>query len=198
MIKKRRILTSETEMKDLFIAWAIITIAFANVLNGGNFVFWHYLVISAVAVGIGFILHEMGHKIVAQHYHCWAEFRANMSMLLVALFMSFFGFVFAAPGAVIIMGRVNRQQNGKISMAGPLVNLIFAVLFLPLLFLSSGFLMELAKYGFLVNTWLGLFNLIPFGIMDGAKILRWSSKVYGAMVFMGFILLIIGFSLGGI
>jgi len=197
-MRKRRISTSEKEIKDLIAAWLIISIAFANVIKGEMFAFWHYLIISGVAVGIGFVLHEMGHKIVAQHYHCWAEFRASFSMLMIAFFMSFFGFVFAAPGAVMIMGRVSRQQNGKISMAGPLVNLIFAVLFLPLLFFSDGFLVYLARYGFLVNTWLGLFNLIPVGVLDGAKILRWNARIYGAMVIFGFMLLVIGFSFGGI
>jgi len=36
---------------------------------------------------------------------------------------------------------------------------------------------------------LALFNMIPFAIFDGAKILRWNKVVYGAMVAVSFILL---------
>jgi Zn-dependent protease len=52
-------------------------------------------------------------------------------MLLLALGMSFLGFVFAAPGAVHIKGYINKMQNGIFSLAGPLMNLILALVFLP-------------------------------------------------------------------
>jgi Zn-dependent protease len=29
-----------------------------------------------------------------------------------------------------------------------------------------------------INTWLALFNLIPFGPLDGAKILKWSKGIW--------------------
>ena len=29
------------------------------------------------AVGPAFLLHEIGHKIVAKYYGCWAEFRSD-------------------------------------------------------------------------------------------------------------------------
>jgi len=32
------------------------------------------------------------------------------------------------------------------------------------------------------NAWIGLFNLIPNGPFDGAKILAWSTNVYVAML----------------
>ena len=54
-------------------------------------------------------------KILAQNYGCFAEFRSYNFMLLIAVFMSFFGFIFAAPGAVIISGPIGKRRNGKIS-----------------------------------------------------------------------------------
>lgn len=189
-IKIGNIATSKKEMNDLFKAWLAISVAFAIVLGGFSFStrFIVTLIISALTVGTGFIIHEMGHKLVAQHYGCFAEFRAFNTMLWLAVIMSFFGFVFAAPGAVMISGPVGVRRNGKISMAGPLMNLIFALLFLTLLLIPvTGVLKILAGYGFLINTWLGLFNLLPFGNFDGKKILVWNKVVYGAMVGVAFV-----------
>jgi Zn-dependent protease len=138
-----------------------------------------YFGISFLTVGLGFLFHEMAHKIIAQKYNCQAEFKADNLMLLLAFGMSFLGFVFAAPGAVHIKGYINKVQNGIISLAGPLMNLILALVFLPgLILFSKGLLGTFFLYGFIINSWLGLFNMIPFGNFDGSKIYGWNKKVY--------------------
>ena len=178
--------TSELEIHDILMAWAAITIAFAIVLTGTNFFsisFLYGLALSAITVGLGFLLHELGHKVVAQHYGCFAEFRAFNQMLLLMIVMSFFGFVFAAPGAVMISGPMGVRRNGKISLAGPLVNLVLALIFLlNLLFVPVPLLKTLFLYGFIINTWLALFNMIPVWNFDGAKIWRWSKPTWVSMV----------------
>ena len=106
--------------------------------------------------------------------------------------MSFFGFIFAAPGAVMISGPVGIRRNGKISLAGPAVNIVLAALFLGFLFLNpSGIAATIAYYGLLINTWLALFNMIPFGNFDGAKILKWNKLIYGFFVSVVIILMVI-------
>ncbi|MDI6855821.1 MAG: site-2 protease family protein, partial [Candidatus Thermoplasmatota archaeon] len=80
--------------------------------------------IALLAVATGFLLHELMHKLVAQKYGCWAEYRAFPFGLVLALLMSAAGFVFAAPGAVYIMGSITKKENGKISLAGPLINIV--------------------------------------------------------------------------
>ena len=179
-----KINTSDIEIRDLIKAWLAISFAFAMVLRFSiPLSFYEVFIISAISVGTGFLLHELGHKIVAQRYGCFADFRAFDKMLLLAIFMSFFGFVLAAPGAVMINGRVDKTRNGKISAAGPIINLILAFLFLSVLLTSpEGFLKIIAFYGFFINSLLALFNMIPFGIFDGAKVLRWNKKVYGSIV----------------
>lgn len=192
-IKIGKIVTSKIELNDLFKAWLAISVAFAIVLGGFSFSMKFIITffIAALTVGTGFIIHEMGHKLVAQHYGCFAEFRAFNTMLWLAVIMAFFGFVFAAPGAVMISGPVGVRRNGKISMAGPLANLIFALFFLSLLLIPvTGLLKTLAGYGFLINTWLGLFNLLPFWNFDGKKILKWNKVVYGVMVVGAFMLMV--------
>ncbi len=186
--------TSETELRDLIKAWIAISIAFAIVLGNSIFSsnFYTKFIIASLTVGIGFLLHEIGHKVVAQRYGCFAEFRSFDNMLLLAVVMSFFGIILAAPGAVMISGRVNKKKNGKISAAGPVVNLFLALGFLALFLAHLPDLFKpLAYYGFVINSWLALFNMIPFWLFDGYKILKWNKLVYGGIVSMAFIFMLL-------
>ncbi|MAH33252.1 peptidase M50 [archaeon] len=180
-----KINTSEKEIKDLIKAWIAISIAFAVVLRGAiQLSFYKVFIIAAVTVGTGFLLHELGHKIVAQRYGCFAEFRSFDQMLLLAIIMSIFlKVIFAAPGAVMISGPVGIRRNGRISAAGPVVNLILALFFYSILLISeAGLLKIIAFYGFFINSWLALFNMLPLWNLDGAKVLRWDKKIYGIIV----------------
>src|SRR3989339_2142764 len=133
-----KINTSEIEIRDLLKAWIAVSIAFAIIMRSSlRLSFYEVFIVSAITVGTGFLLHELGHKFVAQRYGCFAEFRSFDMMLILAIVMSFFGFIFAAPGAVMISGPVGVRRNGKISIAGPLVNIALALIFLGL-FLASG------------------------------------------------------------
>ncbi|MFH1682932.1 MAG: hypothetical protein ABIA37_03985 [Candidatus Woesearchaeota archaeon] len=216
-----KIRTSKTELIDITKAWVVLSLAFAlvigsiNLLNGNlyNLFSSQFLIlflISLFTAGIGFLFHELGHKFVAQHYGCEAEFRAFDQMLYIALGLAaVIGFIFAAPGAVMIAGRVTLRENGKISMAGPSVNFILAAVFFFLISIVYGGLVKTvivigtglnnlynlpllvgaALIGFKINIWLGLFNLIPFGNFDGKKILDWSKSIWVTMVAMGIFLL---------
>jgi Zn-dependent protease len=180
-----RISTSRTELVDLIKAWVAISLAFAILLGGSlfSFDFIGFFMISSLSVGLGFIAHEMSHKLVAQKYGCQAEFRAWDKMLILAVLMSFFGFIIAAPGAVMIAGPVGRRRNGKISAAGAIANLSIAAICLSLALIPvTGILLMIAKYGFLINTWLALFNMIPFAMFDGKKVYNWNKTVYFIMV----------------
>jgi len=196
-----RIKFSEEELIHLLHAWAAISFAFAIVLGGGlNGVragFVQNLLVAGIAVGTAFLLHELAHKVIAQRYGCWAEFRKFNFGLVLAVVMSFFGFIFAAPGAVMISGFVSKEQNGKISAVGPLINIILALLFIglgTLLSLMIGgippLLNKIIFYGFFINAWLAFFNMIPFPPFDGSKVMAWSvpawagiAAVSGFMVF---------------
>jgi Zn-dependent protease len=177
--------TSRRELIDLIKAWLAISVAFAILLGGSLFSpsFITFFMIASLSVGFGFISHELAHKVVAQKYGCQAEFRSWDKMLILAVIMSFFGFIIVAPGAVMISGPVGRKRNGKISAAGAIANLIVAGLFLSLLLIPvTGIFFLIARYGFMINTWLALFNMIPIGIFDGKKVLNWSKPVYATIV----------------
>lgn len=187
-IKIGSISTSEKEIIDILKAWLAISIAFGIVLSSSLSNFYTNFIIAALTVGIGFLLHELGHKIVAQHYKCFAEFRSFDNMLILAIAMSFFGFIFAAPGAVMIAGKVNKEKNGIISAAGPIVNLALALIFLALAFIGLPNLFKLiVSYGFMINSWLALFNMMPFWLFDGSKIWKWNKFAYSIIAGIAFI-----------
>lgn len=175
--------TSRTELVDLAKAWAAISVAFALVMNGLSFDarFLLAILLAGITVGLGFLLHEFAHKVVAQRYGCFAEFRAFDAMLLLAIVAAFFRFVFAAPGAVMISGQVTRRENGLISVVGPWTNIGLALLFLAL----GAILPELGfawGYGFRINTWLAVFNMIPVWVLDGKKVWDWNKAVWSGTV----------------
>ena len=89
-----RIKTSKEEIIDLTKAWIAISIAFGIILSD-SIGLTNAIFVAAFSVGLGFLLHELSHKLVAQHYKCFAEFRSFDPMLLLAIGMSFLGFVFA-------------------------------------------------------------------------------------------------------
>lgn len=197
----RSIRTSNTEIIHIIISWLAISYAFAILLlwfqsgtrPSGEELFngiFNPLVISLFTVGISFIIHEMSHKIVAQRFGSWAEFRMNPIMLLLMLILVYqFGILFAAPGAVMIYGgNVGRRENGRISLAGPLSNLFLGMAFF-LLLSEQGILYEIGRYGVIVNISLALFNMIPFGIFDGRKVWEWNKLVYLLVVIAALLLL---------
>jgi Zn-dependent protease len=205
------------EMIDLAIAWVILGVAFMVFFTPGVIRVFKVALfagrpglllspgvgeafaLSMLTAGIGFLLHELAHKAVAQRFGQIAQFRADYGMLLLALAFAFAGFLFAAPGAVYHRGRITERENGLIALAGPVMNLVLAVGFAPLALFASGFLGTLGAFGVSINLLLAGFNMIPFGPLDGRKVLSWSVVVFavafvvsaGSAVFVLF-----GFGLG--
>ena len=191
---KMPIKTSETEIKHLLIAWLAISFAFAIVLREWhNLSFFLVFIISAVTVGFAFLLHELAHKVVAQRYGAWSEFRMAPSMLLLAIVTAFMGFIFAAPGAVMIFNPyLTKEENGKIAVAGPMMNVILALLFFALFTLAPyGTVGLIGKFGMMINAWLAAFNMIPISVLDGKKVLAWDRRVYGVALCIAILMLVV-------
>src|SRR5438034_10480117 len=138
---------SPGEISSIIIAWLVLSIAityqnFVGLFTGIGSL--EIVITGFVATATGFIIHEMGHKFVAIRHGYVAHFRLWMWGLLLTLFIVVFsggGIVFGAPGAVYIAPaaiaaygydstyrpRDPEQENMVISVAGPGINLAFAV-----------------------------------------------------------------------
>ena len=181
------------ELKDLVVSALLLALAFGIAFSGGFLALFQpgrlisLFFLALVGVSVGFVLHELGHRFVAKRFGCFAEYRMWTTGLILAVMCSLFGFVFAAPGAVLIhpgrnlWGRpsLTKQRFGVISIAGPSMNICLAVVFIILNALYPSLVFSL---GARINIWLAMFNLIPFGPLDGAKIFNWDKKVWLAAV----------------
>ena len=127
-------------------------------------------------------------------------------MALLFAVISFGTVIFAAPGATYILPGSSRggftnnvitsKQNGIISLAGPLTNIgLAAFLFLPLAESGIGVLSLIGVIGFHVNLWLAAFNMIPFGGIDGQKVLAWSKPAWLSIAIPLWLFIALGFLL---
>ena len=185
---------SKIEIRDIAIAILVLTAAFTIIFYRMklfsddpvvNTACWFG--VSFMMVILSFMLHEMGHKFTAQKFGAWSEFRMYPLGLGLCLIMSAFGFLFAAPGAVYIRGYITDEMNGKISIAGPAVNIVISAISLILCVIighgMSATIFYLLGY---MNAFLALFNLLPIPPLDGSKIAKWNPGIYvGALVIAG-------------
>ena len=123
--------------------------------------------------------------------------------MVLALLGSLIGFVFAAPGAVYIqpqvkkgfawtIHRLTKKEFGLIAAAGPVINILFGFVFvyiIPYFPNYNSIIYLAARFSF----FLALFNMLPFGPLDGAKVSDWSWAAWATIVVaggLGFYLLI--------
>ena len=111
-----------SEIRDLIIAFIFISLSFSILYSGRNVALLRSIFpVVMIGLGLGFVLHELGHKFASMHYGYWAEFKLWPAGLIFALVSSFFGFVFAAP--------ISKNTNAStILTTGPAIEIIPFVL----------------------------------------------------------------------
>ena len=179
--KPKRFRTSRTELLHLTIGVGILF-----VIETPGFFRYGVNILFRIAgvIALAFILHELAHKLMAQHYGLWSEFRLNPFGALLSLLTLFSPIKIIAPGAVVIFGsRGTGEKWGKIALVGPLVNIIQLVVFTIL----SPFYPVLGYAAFL-NAELAVFNLLPFSVLDGRKVFTWNKRVWVVVFATAFIL----------
>jgi Zn-dependent protease len=180
VVTKRAISFSAREIEHILIGTALV-------MAVGVSIALEYSTIIAVAFSLAalfttsFLLHEVAHKIIAQRYGLWAEFRLTMWGALIT-FISILSplFKLISPGAVMISGSfVDKKTMGKTAVAGPTTNIILAVVLAAIFLVSPNSTVKfIAGWGAYINAFLALFNLIPFSIIDGHKIFSWDKLVW--------------------
>jgi Zn-dependent protease len=168
---------SRTEILHLAIATALVT---AVGMSLYRFQFrWDFMAVFISA----FIIHELGHKFLAQFYKAWAEFRVLFYGAVVTAIsaLPFFPFKFIAPGAVMISGNLSARRSGRVSLIGPLTNLVMGAGFLCSYLALAAFVdsaSPILLVGARFNGFIAFFNMIPFMGLDGQKIFGWNKIVW--------------------
>ena len=184
---------SRIEITHLLISMGVLTIAFALLITRNNLIYGfvygfnaniipYGIALSFLGVITAFIFHEVSHKLMAQRHGLWAEYRMFPQGLRLALLLGILTpFVFAAPGAVMFRGGSRDFETGLIAVAGPLSNIIIAIITLPLyiyVVFEQSFIGQIVGFICLINAFLATFNLLPFGPLDGTKIIRWNATIW--------------------
>ena len=197
---------SGVEIRHLLISMGVLTVAFTLALTGNNLISGlsdgfnleilpYGIAISFLGIVTAFFFHELSHKIIAQKHSLWAEYRMFPQGLSLALLLGVLTpFVFAAPGAVMFMGGSRSHETGKIAMAGPLANIILAMITLPIyLFVvyESSIIGQIIGFICLINAFLATFNLLPFGPLDGVKIIKWNATVWIILLIIALVILML-------
>ena len=182
---------TERELKDIVISLLVLSLVFAY-----PEIFFDplFFLTSVLTVGIAFIGHELSHRFVARKLGFHSEYvmwKQGLLMALLFAFMSNGRIIFAAPGAVVFASywasrQPNLEEVGRIGIAGVVFNITLLYVFAVSYFLTG--ISTLAFAG-IINGWFAIFNLIPFGPLDGRKVMQWNTGIW----LVSFILAITGF-----
>lgn len=197
--------------RDLFrelpeiIAWLIGIFMLINVLGGVYFIKTDFLrgLALVIAVLLGFVLHELGHRGVSKRLGCYARFSVDAFSVLLTSFIAVIQnisliltsnglpFIIALPGFVLsYCYTYERNYEGLISLAGPSVNILISIISLIIseLIPQTKYFLHVVAY---VNSVLALFNLLPIPPLDGYKVIRWNIFVWIISIIITLIVMIL-------
>ncbi|MAG52902.1 MAG: hypothetical protein CMH62_02975 [Nanoarchaeota archaeon] len=132
--------------------------------------------IALIATSPAVFFHELFHKLIAIAFGHNATFHIFTPGLLIGVVLKLINspFLFIAPGFVSIPPIANDFQFRLIAFAGPFANLLLFLIATIILKKAKNLsekqliILHLTKR---INIILLLFNMIPFGPLDGAKVL---------------------------
>lgn len=184
-----------------------------NALRGGDFSSaLIVLLYSLLGVMVAMTVHEWAHAFAA--YKLGDPTAKNLGRMSLdpikhmdpigTICLVLFGFGWARPVMVNPRNLKNyRRDDAIISLAGPIMNLLTAFLFLGIYFLvlftfgiTNEIVLNILNYIISINLGLGIFNLIPIPPLDGFHVInsifiRKSFKVVEFLQRYGFIILIV-------
>ena len=178
------------EVEDLVISAIVLILLFSNFqLNS--------LPLVVPAVVTAFLVHELAHRFTARRLGYLAFYRRWDTGIVIALLIGMATkaltgntWIFAALGSVQVyaspsyLPSVEKISMGKIALAGPLANVVIAILVYPFIYTSS-WALPLVN----INLWIAFFNLLPVPPLDGWKVLRWNVAYWALSIGLTYTLL---------
>ena len=195
---------SRIEITHLLISICVLTIAFSLLITKNNVIYGFLygfninilpfgIALSFLGIVTAFFFHEITHKLMAQKHGLWAEYRMFPQGLRLALILGVFTpIVFAAPGAVMFRGGSRTFETGQIAVAGPLINIVIAAITLPVylfVLFEESLIGQIVGFICLINAFLAVFNLLPIGPLDGAKVIHWNATIWIILLIISIIIL---------
>lgn len=170
----------------------------------------HYIVEAPLSPLYGFIIpiatgaiaiipHELAHRQVARNSGCYSRFTLSFRGFMLTFIINLLAglyfppfLIFTAGYTLISCSFVGSRVEGITAAAGPITNIIIAIiagllLRFPMPFTLYYFLSLLAVF----NAWVAFFNLIPMYPLDGEKVFRWNRMYWITLFLFSMILLIV-------
>ena len=188
------------EITSLIISVIVVSLVFTgwnNLITLNKF----HIATAFIGVSTAFLFHELAHRFVARRYGCYAKHVLNPFGLVLTLFTMFL------PLRIIITGYVSvfcierflnsygiadsRKVNAYIALAGPLTNIIIAILFWGLIYAPIPYIyVRIFSYASFINLWIAFFNLIPIPPLDGSKIFSYKPVLSISLLLFAIILMV--------
>jgi Zn-dependent protease len=214
-----RVRFSSTEKRDLAIASILVVLVGISMMGYPNGIisaiprliffisvgFWWYPALTIGIFLVSFMAHEMAHKFVAQHYGQWSEFRMTQQGYILSALAILTSFPIFGTGVVATSRAKSLEEDGKVNLAGPLTNfiiaagiaigmlLLVAAVGVPVIDPVTNLMLNVLRYGLILNAMLGAFNMIPIQPFDGATVKSWNTAVWAALTVALVALLLFGF-----
>ena len=127
-----------------------------------------------IATAPAIILHELGHKFVAEAFGMSAVFHAAYMWLGIGLLLKLinFGLIFFVPAFVSISGAGTYLQYALVAFAGPGINLILWIVSSMLLRMKKldKKYIQILVMSKRINMFLFFFNMLPIPPFDGFSV----------------------------
>ncbi len=198
---------TKEEIRNLLISIIVIstlfTINMTQKIGWTNTEIINILIITLILFSISFIAKIYSQKYLARKYHYHIEYKIWGYGIIFAIVTMLLNIFIITPG-YFKYGLYDRiateEEKAKIAIIGPAANMILAVIFLIALIilkstLTTSAIIKLAMLiGFYINTYMAVFNLIPFMALDGIKIVEYDLKMWIVPMIISVVLLIITFT----
>ena len=184
---------SEVETKHILLATAVMVLVGMSLVFSLVYASPLLALLLVPAFIVSFLGHELAHKFLAQRNGLWAEFRTNIYGLLITAMSAILPFKVLAAGQVVIQGNGSKQTLGAIGLVGPGFNIVLGSGFFAFAKFVPGLLGQAFLGITMFNSWLAIFNLIPFGAFDGTNVFRWDKTRWAISFAASCMLLILSF-----
>ncbi len=188
------------EAAHITVSIILVSLVGVSLIGYGSILFISPYLITLYIIGfaLSYLLHELAHRIVARTNNVKAYFKLDPigSLLTLVSAIPMLPIKFIAPGAIVLTTPTTMKVVGLTAFWGPATNIVISIILYissiisrPI-FLSpllSGILLILAKF----NASIAFFNLLPFGPLDGLKIIKWSMTRWIVMILLAAILIIL-------
>lgn len=151
-----------------------------------------------IAAVLAIVPHELAHRQVARRYGCLSRFSVSFTGFLATLIIN----ILPAPFIVFFAGYTlisciftarDARVDGVTAAAGPATNIIISILSYLIYKIVGEYTLLGYLFSFIANfnAVVAFFNLLPFWVLDGLKILRWNVVVWSILLLMSLIMLVI-------